>query len=214
MMICASESSSRIAKFSVQTGVALVTALVFLFVLTMVSVIAMQSTSFEYRMSTNAAFKSRACEVSESGRMAVSSVMPEHAYLRSWSGMSLPSDLTVKDKNEDGTGDALYGDNDESAGSLDLNNLTALTTDAVYKRDVNGDGDADDLDLVAAIKVFHSTTKIQKGSGTAMLGGYQGLGKALGAGGAGLYYVVASEGKAPAKACCLSSTDVRTRVVN
>jgi hypothetical protein len=47
-----------------------------------------------------------------------------------------------------------------------------------------------------------------------MLGGYQGLGKALGAGGAGLYYVVASEGKAPAKACCLSSTDVRTRVVN
>lgn len=199
-------------------GFALLTSLILLFTLTLVGIVAMHSTTLEYRMSTNSAYLSRAREISEAGRMAVSSLLPQHTYERSWSGIELPDGLELGDGADDGTEpDNRYGGN-EAGESFDVTDPDSLATDATFQIDVDANGDGDTTDEVdqfdADIKIYQTATKLDKGSGTAMVAGYEGLGKGAASGGTVLYYYVASEGKAPSGTRYWTSSDTRARVFN
>jgi hypothetical protein len=205
------------APYRQERGFALLTALVLLFTLTIVGVAAMMSTSLEYRQSANTAFLARARETSESARMAATSVLPEHTYQRGWNGITLLPGLTVRDKDGDGHPDNLYGSNDEGS-PLDDSNPAALTTDMDYSvfADANGDGDTSDpVDVFRAeIKVYHTATRFDQGSGAAHVAGYEGLGKGAAAGGTVIYYYAAAEGFGPGNARAWTSADSRARVFN
>ncbi len=206
------------ATNTAQAGFVLLTSLILLFTLTLVGIVAMNSTTLEYRLSTNAVYVSRARESSEAGRMAVASVMPQHVYERSWSGIRLPGGLTMGDGADSGSEpDDRYGGND-AGESFELNAPENLNTDAFYRVSVDANGDNDSVDAVdqfqADIKIYQTATKLDQGSGTAMVAGYEGLGKGAAAGGMVLYYFVASEGKAPGNTRYWTSSDVRARVLN
>ena len=79
-----------------QRGAVLITSLIFLLVLTLIAVVAMQSTSLEQKMSTNVAYKLQTFEDAESSRAAISSVMYPHLWEKStWDNVTLPSGLCV-----------------------------------------------------------------------------------------------------------------------
>lgn len=189
-------------------GFVLITALVFLLVLTMVAIFALKSTGVQYRMSTNIAFLDRARAASDSGRLAVSSVMPEHVYEREWSSVTLTPGLTIQDKDDNSAADDLYANNSEAGWAED-----GLDVDARYRIDGNGDGDyTDPQDIDAAISVYRTRLEASRGAGQAMLAGYMGLGKALGAGGAMIFYDIQSRGYGQGNAEARTSSDFRAVV--
>jgi hypothetical protein len=212
---------------ALQRGMALITGLVLLLVLSIVAIAAMQLTTLEYQMSANSANHSRARQVSESARMAVGTLLPEHVYRRGWTGMDLAAGLDIEDKDSDGSDDLLYGDNSECASDcfdqagLESGTFT-LDEDATFVRDMdNADGDnnvttgtSDPLDLNASVAVYRTTTKLDRGSGTATLAGYSGLGKGAAGGGTVIHFYVRSEGEAARHAKGATSADVRSRVLN
>jgi hypothetical protein len=201
-------------------GMALITGLVLLLVLSIVAIAAMQITTLEYQMSANSANHSRARQVSESARMAVGTLLPEHVYRRGWSGIDKATGLDIKDKDSDGNDDVLYGDNSECAA--DCFDHDALDEDAVFALDMdNADSDdnvttgtTDPLDLNASVAVYRAETQVDKGAGTAMLAGYSGLGKGAAGGGTIIHFYVRSDGEAARQARATTSSNVRSRVLN
>jgi Tfp pilus assembly protein PilX len=180
-------------------GIALITGLVLLVILTIVALSTMRTTSLEYRMSSNTAYSSQTRQVSESGRLAVSSVLHEHVFERSWSGVSIPSGCAILDKDSDGMADSLIANSSgETFDAADL--LGSLTDDAQYTDSVSG--------LTSTISVYHAATKLSAGSGAAMSAGYMGLGKGAGGGGAAMYYYLISESTGHASARSVTSADL------
>ncbi|MCB1875432.1 MAG: hypothetical protein KDH88_05600 [Chromatiales bacterium] len=189
-------------------GFVLVTSLVFLLILTVVAIFALKSTGVQYRMSSNTAFLDRARAASDSGRLALSSVMPEHVYEREWTSVSLATGLTIADKDENNAADDLYAVNSETSWAAD-----GLDVDARYRIDGNGDGDyADPQDIDAAMAVYRTAIETNTGSGQAMLAGYMGLGKAVSAGGAMIFYDIQSRGYGQGNAQARTSADFRAVV--
>lgn len=198
-----------------RAGFALITGLIFLIVLTVAGVVVIQSTSMSYRMAANSAYQRRAREVSESGRLAVASVLPMHTYERSWHPVTLLPHVVILDKDSSGQADDLYGVNSEVSLIFDPLNPLALTKDATYWIDLDGDDNfSNPPDLRADISVYRTDTRLDQGSGAAMLAGYAGLGKGAGAGGGVIFFYVASQGEGPSQAQSVTSSDVRTRVFN
>jgi Tfp pilus assembly protein PilX len=184
-------------------GMALITGLVLLVILTIVALTSMRTTTLEYKMSGNTAHYSQAREVSESGRMAVSSVLHEHVFERSWDGVTLTSGLTILDKNTDGSADSLITNaTGETFNTADLH--SSLVNDASYTNSLSG--------LQADIKVYYSATKLSSGSGAAMSAGYMGLGKGAAGGGASMYFYVMSEGNGVSNAKFVTSADILTPI--
>lgn len=208
------------AHTSLSHGMALVTGLLLLLALTIVAIAAMQITSMGYKMSANSANQSRARQISESARMALSSVLPEHVYRREWNGIDLATGLTIKDKDSSGSPDKLFGGNTECTDGCF--NHDALTEDAVFAIDMdNADADddvetgtSDPLDLAASMAVYRTATHLDKGAGSAMIAGYMGLGKGAAGGGTLVHFYVRSDGNAASNARVTTSTDVKSRVFN
>ncbi len=209
------------SRRSLSHGMALVTGLLLMLALSIVAIAAMQVTSMGYKMSANSANQSRARQISESARMALSSVLPEHIFRREWTGIDLADGLTIKDKDSSGSADKLYGSNIECPAGGCFNH-DSLTEDAVFAIDMdNADADddvetgtGDPLDLRASIAVYQTATLLDKGAGTAMVAGYMGLGKGAAGGGTLLHFYVRSDGNSALNAQVTTSTDVKTRVLN
>lgn len=204
---------SRRSRASGQRGFALVTSLVLLLVLTLVGVFSMQGANMEYRMAANATFRDRAFQSSETGRRAMNGLVDKHVFERGWpNSITIPSGLSVLDKDTDGAPDTLFLGN---AGSEDLLNDTTLIDDARLRIDGNADGDHLDAgDVDAAIQVFRTQVVTPPGAGMQMVSGYEGLGKAAAAGGTHLYFELRSDGLAAGSARATTAADYRTVVRN
>lgn len=191
-----------------QQGAVLITALMFLTVLTLIGVVSMQSTSMDYQMSTNAVLRDRAFYFSENGREAMGSVIDAHLFERGWTGnVILPTGLNIIDTSKD-----LYIDND--AGES-LANTSSLTVDARHQLDGNGDGDVTDgEDSNSEIIVYRTQTQWAAGAGTAMAAGYEGLGKAAAAGGVHVFFELRSRGETVAGAQATTATEYRAILKN
>lgn len=189
-------------------GIVLVSSMVLLFVLTIVAVSGMQSTTGDFRMSRNLAFKERSFQSSESGRNAFSSVLTAHVFERGWpASIILPAGLSILDKDNLNGPDNLYLSN-----GLGENLLvpSSLTTDATYTLDNNGDLDFDDGgDINASIVVYQLQSGTATGSGTAISSGYEGLGKSLASGGFHVYFELRSRGMTSANAQSTTATGYR-----
>jgi len=191
-----------------QQGAVLITALMFLTVLTLIGVVSMQSTSMDYQMSTNAVLRDRAFYFSENGREAMGSVVDDHLFERGWTAnVTLPTGLSIADINKD-----LYNGND--AGES-LANSASLTVDATHQLDGNGDGDfTDGEDSNSQIIVYKTQTQWASGAGTAMAAGYEGLGKAAAAGGVHVFFELRSRGTTVAGAQATTATEYRAILKN
>ncbi len=197
-----------------QGGYVLISSLVFLAALTVTSVVGVQDTILQHRMGTNLALETRAFEASEGGRAAAADVLDAHVFQRGWDdAVTVPAGLEVLDKDSDGAPDILYSDNEEAAGTL-LQGGT-LTTDARLRLD--GDGNAGytgENDMQADISVYKTRVVSASGAATAMVSGYEGLGKASSAGGTHIYFELRSRGDAGDGATAVTASDFRVVVRN
>lgn len=200
-----------------QSGAVLITSLMFLVVLTLVALVASQSTVLEARMSTNTIIKGRATESSEALRMGANDLIDGHLYNRGWpllytggtldnSLFSIPVGITVTNIVDWGTGN--------DAGE-DLFDASTWTQDMTLRVDGNTDSDYnDDVDQKADMYVFKTVTVNSPGSATAMVAGYEGLGKSSAAGGALIYFDLRSVGASAGSASTVTGSNYRYVVRN
>lgn len=200
-----------------QAGAVLITSLMFLIVLTLVALVASQSTVLEARMSTNTIIKGRATESSEALRMGGNDLLDGHLYNRGWpllytggtldnSLFSIPVGVTVTNIVDWGTG------NDSGE---DLFDASTWTRDMTLRVNGNGDSDFDDdVDQNADLYVFKTVTVNSPGSATAMVAGYEGLGKSSASGGALIYFDLRSVGASAGNASTVTGSNYRYVVRN
>lgn len=157
-------------------GYVLITSMVFLVILTMVGVTAVQNTALEQKMSANVAFHTQSREDSESGRNALSSTLYNHLFYRGWpaptgtlaSGtFTLPTGLTIVN------GDTLYTKSEDT------------TVDATFQSDTDGNGTADSA--TANLYIHRMGVVTAPGAGASMVAGYEGMGKSAAGGGSYLF---------------------------
>lgn len=184
--------------FRPERGFALITSMIFLLVLTLVAITAMEGTTLELRMSTNDAMRTEAFEAADSPRQVVSRLVDVHAFARGWPitaggtvpvsdfDYPMPAGLAVIDARN------WYIDNTET----DPFSPYTLTPDATMTRTLQLDGQTP-LDVKSEFSVYRLRTSINAGSGAAMVAGYEGTGKAIAASGGSLYFYVSATGMDP-----------------
>lgn len=200
-----------------QRGAVLITSLMFLVVLTLVALVASQSTVLEARMSANTIVKGRATESSEALRVGANDLLDGHLYNRGWpdtftggtldaSLFSIPVGITANNTNNWGTG------NDTGE---DLYTTTTWTQDMTLRVDGNTDSDFDDdVDQKADLFVFKTVTVNSPGSATAMVAGYEGLGKSSASGGALIFFDLRSVGASAGSSSTVTGSNYRYVVRN
>ncbi len=223
---------SRIAH---QRGIALFVGLVFLIVLSLVAVIAMQSTLLEMRMVTNVARQAEAFQMSESGRSILTAPPAAGLFAQnienagwpvSWGGevpdadfdfteickpLPAPCQLVTTFENSliagpDGRPKLLYGALDPSE---DPAKPSTWVTDATINwPDPQNASDT----LTAALSVVPDGSGANAGAGAAQAAGYRGLGVGLAGGGAGLFFQIQSVGTSPANGRAVTIAQYRAVV--
>ncbi len=197
-------------------GYALVTALMFLLILTGVAITALRSTGLELRMSSNYAIRTEAFEASEGPRLLLLPILEAHAFSRGWP-KTTPSDASFGGSIEPNLFDYTipaemsitkvsgkprdwYVSNSEkdAAPSFLFNPMAPanLAVDASYARDITPSGSAT-FRTASTLSVYKLRTDINPGSGAAMVSGYEGVGKATAAAGANVFFYVQSNGTDP-----------------
>ena len=186
-----------------QSGIALVIGLIFLLATTIVGVIAMQNTGTSYQLSANQAYSELAFQASESGRTAIGNSLSDYIYEREW--QNLPTELTVLDKDTDGTPDS---PTEENGTGESLYNMNSLQQDMAYSW-THSSGDhaiESDIYLVKTQKI------LEAGAGIQQLSGYEGLGKAAAGGGGAIYYEIRSRGSADRGAQAVTAVEYRVKI--
>lgn len=187
-------------------GYALITAIVFLVVLTTVSLFAMKNAGIELKMSTNNSVSAQAFEAAEAARTLASQMIDPHLYNRGWPksiggeiaddvfNYSIPTGMRLNKRPGNEAIDNWYTSPFIATSSFDPVDLS--TASASYNRDVAIVGTAS-YTLQADIAVKKLRADISPGSGAAMSAGYEGLGKGAAAGGSSLYFYVVARGQDP-----------------
>lgn len=199
-----------------QAGVVLITSLIFLMVLTLIALVANQSTVMETRMGTNAVVKKRAVESSEALRTGTDDLLDAHLFHRGWptvfggglgNGLfNIPSGISTNNINNWGQGNST-GEN--------LFNASTWVNDISLRIDGNSDGDyADDIDQQADLYVYKTVVVNASGSATAMVAGYEGLGKSSASGGARIYFDLRSVGASAGNASGTTGSNYRYVIRN
>lgn len=183
-----------------QQGFVLVTAAIFLVILTLVAVTAMRGTSLELRMSGNEVSRMEVFDASETPRVLISELLDVHTFNRGWPvsmggdvpnslfDYDVPSALAIRDKNADNLPDGFYLGNAEAKYSP-----AGLTTDVVYSGSYSVTGQSTFVQK-AGVGVYKLRTAIAPGAGAAMVAGYEGTGKGAAAAGGNIFYQVMSQG--------------------
>lgn len=186
-----------------QGGFSLITAIIFLVVLLLVSSAAIRGTTLEVKMSGNDLQKAQAFEASETPRMITSDLLDVHTFNRGWPtsvggtisntlfDYDMPTGLKLGDADNDSRPDNLYVGNTEAAFSPQ-----ALDSDATYQRSLTPTGQTP-VTLDSSLSVFKLRTDIATGAGSAMVQGYEGLGKSSAAAGGNIFFDVRSTGTDP-----------------
>ncbi len=190
-------------KFRQQDGFVLITAAVFLVVLTLVAVTAMKSTSLELRMSHNETIRMEAFDSSEAPRVLTADLLDVHTFNRGWPKIAggpvennifdyaIPAGLTVRDKDGNDAPDDLYLGNDETSFSP-----TGLLPDVHYANSITPSGQTP-IQVQSDVAVYKMRAALSPGAGSAMVSGYEGVGRASAAAGSSIYYRVFSRGVNP-----------------
>ena len=202
-----------------QRGVALFVGLIFLIVLSLVAVIAMQSTFLEMRMSTNVARHEEAFQMSESMRTLVDPFLDQNMFNTgwpvSWGGDVPDADFDFSALNAaqvalfqssitkvGGVPKKLYLqlDSPDASGTAgtteDPNNPSTWVTDIAFSQaNPNGVGN-----IAANISIVPDGTVLNQGAGSAQSAGYRGLGVSSASGGASRYFEMQSVGLSPSDA--------------
>jgi type IV pilus assembly PilX-like protein len=194
-----------------QRGVALFIGLVFLIVLSLVAVIAMQSTLLEMRMSTNVARHEEAFQVSETTRSLVGPFIDQSMFNSgwptAWDGSDTHFDFSTICPNA-----AVPVSEDDCApvkmfhaalgtstkllyGALDAGEVT--TDPSTWLTDLTF-GFADPTSLQSNLSFVPDGTVLRQGAGAAQAGGYRGLGTGAAAGGSARIVQIQSVGTSPA----------------
>lgn len=202
-------------------GYALVTSLVFLVVLTLVAITAMQGSTVELKMGRNEALRAEAFEASDSPRQVVSRLVDVHTFARGWPesaggsvpdsdfAYELPAGLTISDPDDSGGGDNWYDNNTEAAFDPQ-----AIDVDASLDNVLELDGQ-EPYEVTTEFSVYKLRTGINPGSGAAMVAGYEGTGKAAAASGGSIYFYVGSTGTdASGEATSVTGADYRHIIRN
>lgn len=209
-----------------QRGIALFVGLIFLVVLSLVAVIAMQSTFLEMRMATNVARHEEAFQMSDSMRGIPDAFLDQNVFNAgwpvSWGGSVADNDFdfskicpsasipvtasncalvsTFKTALTSGgtvTPKLLYGSLDApGANGATIENPTDPSTWVV---DVafNQANPNGTGDIAAKLSFVPDGTVINQGAGAAQAGGYRGLGISVAAGGSAVYFEMQSLGLSP-----------------
>ncbi len=196
-----------------QSGAVLVVGLILLAVMTMIGVISMRSSVLEHKSAINSATKAMAMESAEAPRPYAGAIMDEHVYERGWTGVSLPTGMSMVNLDASNNKEDLFLAN-ESGEDL-LASPSVLKRDFQYARDVDGNGtiSAND-DLVANLYAYRTGVIGLPGHSAAMLAGYEGTGKALAASGAAMMFAVHSQGEGPVNARAGTEADFKVIVRN
>jgi hypothetical protein len=218
-----------------QRGVALFIGLVFLVVLSLISIIAMKGTLMETQISTSSARHEQAFETSESLRTLPVSLFDEHVFERGWPtalGGSLPdadfnyqSDLTsgmlsiVNNALEtDCSGDKtlLYGQLQSGCGAFVAESLYDSTTwhpdMKISICDVSSNGCTSNVSAV--VSVVPDGQVLSEGAGGALAAGYQGLGVGSAGGGGSMYFEIKSIGSASSNGTAVTHSQYRQSIRN
>ncbi|NIR31865.1 MAG: hypothetical protein GWN84_21625 [Gammaproteobacteria bacterium] len=200
----------------------LITALVFMVVLTLVAVVSMRTTTLDLKMATNTMLKSRAFEHSESAHPWVASVLDAHVFNRgfepAWPAslggavppsalFEVPEGLTVC-PCPSGPPEDVWAVN-----NVPLEDYSA--EDIQYRLDGNVDGDYDDaVDVVTDLFVTRLKVVPTAGGAMAQYSGYEGFGKATASGGAHLFLDARSRGASPDDSSAMTGSEVRIVIRN
>lgn len=207
-----------VAAPSRQRGIALFVGLIFLVVLSLVAVIAMQSTFLEMRMATNVARHEEAFQMSDSMRgmmgpfvyanllnggwpVSWGGAVPDADF--DWASVCPSATLPVSASNcplVNTFKTAIKGATTplkQITGSIDVGEVpytpsTWVTDLTMTQSNPNGIGN-----IAAAISMIPDGTVVNQGTGTAQAAGYRGLGVSIAAGGFAKFFEVQSIGLSP-----------------
>lgn len=211
-------------KPSHQTGFALVIALVLLTVLTLVAVLATRGAGLEVQMAANSVSRIEAFESSEVTRRGLGEIIDVHTFVRGWPrdiggtvddddfSTPMPSGFVVCNDNSPPNACQTGGtprnwhlgntERDASGNELGFHprdlHLDARWTLSVATQPVTA--------LDADIRVFKLAVDLNPGAGTAMLAGYEGLGKAAAAGGGQVLFYASSTARRQLETAAESET--------
>jgi Tfp pilus assembly protein PilX len=188
-------------------GFALVTAMIFLVLLTLVALVALRSSGLEALTSSNNAQRMEALESSETARTTIGDIVDAHVYNHGWPTTvaggqvstaefgTMPAGLTIQFPTSGGCSAASgtvpnwYGSNSESTPF----DPTTLDCDATYTYTTNTGNSL--VTVFASLSVYKLRVDTAPGAGTAMVQGYEGVGRALAAGGGNIFFYLRSRGK-------------------
>lgn len=205
-----------------QRGTVLITALVFMVVLTLVAVVAMRTTTLDLKITTNTMLKARAFENSESARIQMVDVLDQHVFNRGWpttiggsvpasAAFTIPSGMTIT--GSPSAPRQLYLSNNKDIG--DAGFYDAGEEDATYLIDGNSDGDyTDATDVNADVYITRLVPVQGTGTSAAMVSGYEGLGKGTAGGGGFLFFDARSRGASSDNTTALTGSDIRIVIRN
>lgn len=204
-----------------QRGTVLVTALVFMVVLTLVAVVAMRGTSTDLKITTNSMLHTRAFENSEAARSLMVDVLNSHVFNRSYAdawpqaaGGDVPdADFALP------TGLSVCPCPSGPPANVWLNNNVALGSSNFYAP-ANADmqyrlaGSSAAYDVDADLYITRLLAVQAAGSSAAQVSGYEGFGKGTAGGGGYLFFDVRSLGSSVDNTTALTGSDVRIVIRN
>jgi len=205
-------SKSPPAPYPDIRGYALVTAMIFLVVLTFVALAAIRSTGLEMKMVANSVGRTEAFEASETPRTILGPLLDAHVFARGWpasAGGDVENDLfnyaippEIGLTSSGSAPNAWYSSNsevdDDASYVFDptkpIGGAGGLQEDATYRRNAAAAG-TPAYWLTANLAVYKLRADIASGSGAAMVSGYEGIGKAAAAAGGNVFFYIQSEGR-------------------
>ena len=156
-----------------QSGIALISVLVMMVMLTLVATISMRTTNIDLRMAKNSRDKSVAFQIADGTVGQVDDILANHMFYRGWSGFTLAAGFATTDPNS-----VLYeADVTDPFDFADPNRK-----DLTYS---HGDFNAD-------IFISRIRASIAFGSGVSLGEGYSGLGRGAAGGGGFLFFDISS----------------------
>lgn len=180
-------------------GYALVTAIVFLVLMSLIALAAVRSTGLEVQASSNAALRAQAFESAEVSRTLVGSLIDPLCTSGGWPssiggpvpdsafGITLPSGLQIVDHDAGNGPDNWCIEPDSEAGF----DPSAMDIDARYGRDLSA---TQGIRIEGEIAVRRLNTVALAGAGQAQAAGYGGAGIAVAGGGGQIHFHVRSRG--------------------
>lgn len=200
-------------------GQALLTAIIFLVLLSLVALAAIRSTGLEVKSGSNHARRAAAFEAAETARTVIGPLIDNLCAEGGWPAQlggvvpdsqfatAIPAGITLADHDRVGGPDDWCQDAD-SDGSFDP---ARMTSDARYDRELRA---TLGVEVHGEVAVRRLNSAPIAGAGQAQAGGYGGSGTAMAAGGGQIFFYLRSQGRERAEGAeAGSSTSATYRYV-